>query len=476
MTILAASPLSQPQYDFLSSPAKWCCYGGAAGSGKTHALSLDMLRHCQGPHACPDFRGAIFRRKFPQITTEGGLLDHTKAMYGPLGATYNHTAAEFRFPSGAKIGLRTIQYEKDLDNFQGAQFDAVAFDESTQFPLNFVQYIWGRSRSKSGIKTTVRMSCNPDNDSWLYRFLFWWISPTTGLPIRERSGVIRHFILRDNKFEWFDEPRYNDNGDEETTSATFIGATLSDNKALEQSDPSYRSNLESLPPAEKERFLDGNWLSGSSGDTEWPRDLFLDVFVPDEHFPIPENQNCVRMFTIDPSKGRAPKKGDYSAIVCLAQTKDLAYVDADLKRRPPGQIIEDLFLFCEDPLHRIRSGDLIGIETLQFQELFRDMIYLYAKDHPEYALSIYLKSGSPIIQVEDTLNKMMRIRRLDRPIRNRQFRYRNNPGTTLLLQQLKTFTGIPEKGKHDDGPDALDMANQLPRHREEMYRRMREGK
>jgi hypothetical protein len=322
----------------------------------------------------------------------------------------------------------------------------------------------------------LRATMNPDADSWVYKFLYDWINPVTGYPIPELSGVIRHFKVDNGLFVWFEEPQYDENGHKTTTSATFIPATLDDNQALMASDPSYRQRLMQLTDQERERYLFGNWLSSSVTGTEWPRDCFIDVYVTEDDFPIPENRNCVRMFTVDASKGKNPKKGDYSAIVCLNQTKDLKYVDADLARRPPGQIVADLFTFCENPIHRIRSGDMIGIESLQFQELFRDMIYLYAGQNTEYALSKYLLSGNPIIPIEDSLNKMMRIRRLDSPIRKREFRFLQNPGTTLLLQQLKNFDGNVAVGKHDDGPDALDMAQQLPRHLETYYENLRKGK
>ena len=296
----------------------------------------------------------------------------------------------------------------------------------------------------------------------------------TGYPLPSRSGQIRHFVLSGDRFEWYDEPQYRinqDTGERQciSVSATFIPAKLSDNRHLEESDPTYRQNLEQLSESERERYLNGNWLASSQAETEWPRELFLDLYIPIEDFPSPDNRNCVRMFTLDASKGKSTKKGDYSAIVCLAQTSDLGYIDADIARRPPGQIVEDVFAFCDQEHHRIRSGDLIGIESLQFQELFRNLMYAYADSHREYALSKFLLAGNPIIPIEDTLNKMLRIRRLDGPLRKRQFRFVQNPGTTLLLQQLKQFDGTPGAGKYDDGPDALDMCRQLPIHRDAMY-------
>lgn len=475
--------LSDPQYRFLTSEAEWLCFGSGAGCGKTHILTLDFLRHTQGPHSNPDFRGLIVRRTFPQLSQPGALLDHCKSMYSPYGATYNHTRAEFTFPCGAKIALGTCQFQKNLDDYQGSQIDYLAVDEATQWPLQFVQYLWGRCRSKSGVKPRLRLSCNPDSMSWLYRFLYWWIDPETGFPIPERSGVIRYFRYVEPEFIWYDSPQYETNettGEEEcvTTSATFIGATLKDNEHLQKSDPGYRQRLEQMSEQDRQRFLEGSWLGSSQTGSEWHRDLFVNVYIPLEKFPVPKHANdVVRMFCVDPSKGKSVKKGDYSALVCMAQTSELAYVDADLKRRSPSEIIEDLFLFCEQDHHRIRSGDLIGIESTQFQSIFRDLIMNYAANHLDYALSKYLMSGGIIIPVEDMLKKEMRIRRgLDKRLTQREFRFLENPGTTLLLQQIKQFDGIPGVGKHDDGPDALAMCTQLPRYEQEYWENLRKEK
>jgi hypothetical protein len=71
------------------------------------------------------------------------------------------------------------------------------------------------------------------------------------------------------------------------------------------------------------------------------------------------------------------------------------------------------------------------------------------------------------------LKKEMRIRRLDGPLRRREFRYIENPSTSLLLNQFRNWDGIPGVGKHDDAIDALDMALQLPRHLERYYEELR---
>ena len=472
--------VSQKQYELLSSPADWVLFGGAAGGGKSYALMLDMLRHAQGPHGQRLFRGAIFRQTFPQLSQSGGLIDQTKSIYGPLGAIFNHTSNEHRFPVGAKISLNTLDQPKKLQGYLGAQFDALAIDEANQFDAKSVLFLWGRCRSQCGIRPTLRMSSNPDHDSWLFPLVSWYLDED-GYPVREKSGLIRHFRVVDEVFEWFDEAQYEmseETGEREcvTNSFTFIPSKLSDNQALQKSDPTYRRRLMQLSEQDRERYLEGCWLASSRTGQEWPRECFQDVMVSPDEWPAEGHVgDSVRMFAVDPSKGRSEKTGDYSAIVCLMQTSELKFVDADMCRRPPGQIVEDLFRFCEDPLHRVRSGDMVGMEATAFQEVMRDLVYQYAADHREMALSQWLLAGNPLIPVKDMLKKEMRIRRLDGPIRRRELRFLDTPGGRLLLSQLRNFDGIPGRGKHDDGPDALDQAQQMPLHLQRYYDEMRKG-
>ena len=469
---------SPPQYALLTCKADWCLFGGAAGGGKSYALMLDQLRHVQGPKAQALFRGAMFRRMYPNLSQPGGLIDQTKELYRHFGATYNHTNNEHRFPSGAKISLNTLDSEKKLSGYLGAQFDALSIDEANELSLKQVLFLWGRCRSRCGVRPTLRMSSNPDRDSWLFQFVQWYLTPN-GYPDPKKSGTIRHFRIVEEKPHWYDEPQYEPNpetGETQrvTNSFCFIPSKLTDNKALLRSDPSYRQRLLQMSQQERERFLEGNWLASSMGSSEWPRELFADVTIDHEEWPEPQHsRQSVRMFSVDPSKGRDVKRGDYSSICCLMQTEHLKFVDADLARRPPGQIVEDLFRFCDDPKHMIRSGDLIGIEATAFQEIMSNLILQYAADHPDFALSKYLRTGNVLIPVRDMLKKEMRIRRLDGPLRRREFRFLNNPGTQLLLSQLRQFDGKAAASQHDDGPDSLDMCQQLPIQLERYYEELR---
>ena len=120
-----------------------------------------------------------------------------------------------------------------------------------------------RNRSTCGVKPYVRATCNPDSDSWVAKFISWWIDPETGYPIQERSGKIRYMARVDeDKLIWVEskeELTAKGISLEEIKSVTFIASTLQDNKILLNSDPSYLANLKALPLVERERLLYGNW-------------------------------------------------------------------------------------------------------------------------------------------------------------------------------------------------------------------------
>jgi predicted phage terminase large subunit-like protein len=258
-------PQPGPQEKFLSSSADIAIYGGAAGGGKTYALLLENLRHIRNKK----FGSVFFRRSMPMITAEGGAWDVANELYRQLNAHMRQAPQlEAEFPGGAKVGFHHLQYEATVHDYQSAQMALIEFDELTQFTEHQFFYMLSRNRSTSGIRGYVRCGTNPNPDSWVRRFIDWWIDPKTGYAIPERSGVVRFFIRVEGELVWGDTPEqlvefhgiaggYAE--DPEPMSLTFIASDIYDNKILLDKDPSYLSKLKNLPRLEKEQLLKGNW-------------------------------------------------------------------------------------------------------------------------------------------------------------------------------------------------------------------------
>lgn len=265
ITDATIKPQRGPQTIFLASAADIAIYGGSAGGGKTWALLLEDLRHIHNP----GFGSVTFRRSTVQIRNEGGLWDESANLYPLVGADPKEHVLTWKFPSGATASFAHLEHDKTRFNWQGSQIPLIKFDELTHFTPTQFWYMVSRNRSMCGVRPYIRATCNPDADSWVAVLIAWWIDQDTGLPIPERSGVLRWFVRVGEDLKWADSPAelaqytmLNDAGERvpiPPKSLTFIPAKLTDNKALMAADPGYMASLLALPLVERERLLGGNW-------------------------------------------------------------------------------------------------------------------------------------------------------------------------------------------------------------------------
>ena len=237
---------SEKQMEFLSSEADIGLYGGGAGGGKSFGLLMTPLYHID----VPKFNAVFFRRSIVELRNAGGLWQESKNLYFDVNGTPREVYMDWNFKSGANIKFAHLENDNAVYNWQGSQIALLGFDEVTHFSEHQFFYLLSRNRSTCGIKPYIRATCNPDKDSWVRRFIDWWIDPDTGYAIPERSGVLRWFIRKDGKLLWgntkeellpFGNPK----------SVTFIPALLQDNKILMENDPNYLSNLEAQNKVER---------------------------------------------------------------------------------------------------------------------------------------------------------------------------------------------------------------------------------
>lgn len=264
------APQPGPQTQFLSTKADICIYGGGAGSGKTYGLALEGLRY----RNVPNFSTLILRRTLPEIKKEGGLWDETTNLYALFNATSSVGNLRHVFPGGGRVAFGGMEHEWDKKNYHGAQIPCICFDEVQTFTETQFTYMFSRNRSSTGIKGYIRGTCNPEADSWLKKWLKWWLDEKTGFPIAERSGVLRWFVRINNVNHWADKPeeltkKYGDKY--LPRSFTFIAATVFDNKILLQKDPGYLASLQSLDTVERGRLLEGNWNIKPTAGIYFPR-------------------------------------------------------------------------------------------------------------------------------------------------------------------------------------------------------------
>ena len=233
-----------------------------------------------------------------------------------------------------KVMFAHIERDEELEKWQGSQICEIGFDELTHFSENTFFFMLSRNRSACGVKPFVRATCNPDSDSWVAKFIEWWIDQDTGYPIPERSGAIRWMIRRDETIYWADRKeelweQFNLETDEEKSepkSVTFIMSSVYDNKELLKVDPGYLANLKALSLIQRERLLKGNWKIRSAAGLFFKRTQLGEIFekVPKD---VVRWVRCWDLAATEKNEGGDPA---YTAGVLIGKRNNGRYVIADV--------------------------------------------------------------------------------------------------------------------------------------------------
>lgn len=218
-------------------------YGGAAGGGKTHWLLVHVARQMLD---YPGNRGVIFRRVFPSLNRT--IIPRARSLYKPW-AEYNKVEHVFYFHNGSILELASLQYADSVDDYQGAEYGVVAFEEVTEFLESQVDYFKSRLRAPvDGPRPHLIATTNPGGvgHRWVKRE---WVKP-------KPEDVAQHSPAPEPYRVWKAQPK----GAEPPMTRAFVPATLDDNPALLERDPSYRDRLRALKNvALRKAYEKGDW-------------------------------------------------------------------------------------------------------------------------------------------------------------------------------------------------------------------------
>lgn len=248
MPTLKILPPNEKQKMFLKARTKHVGFGGARGGGKSWGVQtkakLLALKYGRPNMDSDGIKILIVRRTFPELVN-----NHINPLRTGLHgiACYNKTEKVFTFPNGASIKFGYCNNDKDLDQYQGAEYDVIFLDEATQLKEEWIKKIITCVRGVNDFPKRVYYTCNPGGASHTY--------------------FKRLFI----------DKRYEDG--EHPEDYTFIQALVTDNKALMASQPDYIKQLEALPPKLREAWLHGRW------------DIFEGQFFEDFR-EMPDTEKC----------------------------------------------------------------------------------------------------------------------------------------------------------------------------------------
>ena len=181
-------------------------------------------------------------------------------------------------------------------------------------------------------------------------------------------------------------------------------------------------------------------------DSEFCSDYFspLDDYRQDP----PLETHRWRVMALDPSLGNN-EKSDYSAWgLGILDFEGKMWIEADLRRRDAVQIINDGI----EHVKRFKPH-AIFVESITFQKVLMDQFDKALREAgfviPVFGINRHEKE------------KLLRIRAVLTPhLAQHSFRWKRNPGTQLMLEQLRGFPGA----RYKDGPDMLSMLVQGIQH------------
>lgn len=444
---IVVGPASKKQEMFLNSDATITLCGGAAGSGKTFTSLLIALKFMMVPRST----GVIFRRTSKMLTAPGSIWHEAVGLYTQLvpGIKLKHRETEMTFPNGSVLKFSHMQHESNMYDHKGGQYSLVIFDEATDFSEEMVVYLLSRMRN-ANVNYTPQMflMTNPDFNSFLRLWIQDYYLDERGIPVDEKAGHKRWYYRQGNTMLWYNtkeeaEAVHGVDADNGLGSFCFIGATCKDNPPLLKANPSYISNLMSLPRVEMERLLLGSWFARPEASGFFKREWCSEVNYPNA---LAKNRVRAWDFAFSLPSEQYPNP-DWTAGVLVSKDKTNVYTVEDVVR-------------IRERVHKV--------EELVFKTAMRDGqgVVISLPLDPAAAAGAYAKD------LQRKLAEMGFSVRLSKPVKSKVTRFA--PFSSLaqagfvqvvkaewnkdFYEELEIFDGEPSKTKKDDQADCCSDA------------------
>lgn len=366
---------------FLSLEDREVMYGGSAGCGKSDALLLSAMQYVD----IPDYSAIIFRRTFVDLNQSGALMDRAKAWFTNTDAKYSASERSWYFPTSrarrpARLAFAYIQDEGDIYNYQGAEFQFVAYDELTQHPFRSYSYLFSRLRRLKNSLVPIRMrsATNPGGKfaDWV-KENFITDEYLKASPYQQSNGVWTKEticgecnstgIFEGNKCIYCEgighRTRY------------FVPARLMDNPSIDLAE--YSRSLIELPPVERYRLEHGDWSITEQGN------LF--------------HMESLRSYTRVGDHFKLTRPGQSDLLITMQEliffiTSDTASVESNLA---------DFTCISTWAFHQ-RSGSLILIESrlakMEVPKIAPAIINQSARDKSQFTMVEHAQCGIGVIQ------------------------------------------------------------------------------
>ena len=282
---LKIMPQEGCQEKFVASNADITFIGGNRGGGKSFAMLLEPLKDINNRY----FNAIIFRKEKKDFDNLEKESAHLYSQFGKYNRSQSDMTWNFNKGGSLTFSVFSDSVSDFKERLRGKQYSYIAVDEIPQMEYQKFKFLMTCNRNARGIHNRIVGTCNPDPDSWVRKFIDWWIGED-GFPIGERDGVIRCCFMdgdTPDSIYWGDtpeevylqckdiidknwKPEFEELGFDKITmfvkSVTFIRGRLEENIKLIGSDPNYVSSLVQQDEEQRSRDLEGNWNFKNAGD------------------------------------------------------------------------------------------------------------------------------------------------------------------------------------------------------------------
>lgn len=318
------------------------------GGGKTRICLTKFLQYIDDPNT----KIIIFRQTYKQIKGVGSLEDASKDIYPHFGGIYKVQQMRWVFPSGAMIQFGAVDSLKALEGYKGTEFTHVLIDEAADWPEEYVTFLMSRVRSaKFKGKMQIVMSCNPDNSSFLFKWVEWCLDEE-GVPRKGSENHTRYMVTLGGKAYFGDSVQelYDKYGHGTVIGETFIcksykmvHCNIYDNPVLLKNNPDYLANLLAQNRINQLRFLFGSWTARLSSTGYFKRE-WCEVIdrIPPEAKIVSRLRGYDLAASPEPDANSTNRSPDYTAGVLLSRDSlGTYYIEhVDRYRKRSGEVIQ----------------------------------------------------------------------------------------------------------------------------------------
>jgi predicted phage terminase large subunit-like protein len=183
----------------------------------------------------PRYSAIIFRKSFTDLSKAGALIDRSHEWLDSTDAKWDGVNHIWNFPSGAKLSFGALENDRDVYHHQSAEYQAIGFDELTQFSEFQYRYMISRLRRLEDDYVPLQM-----------------------LSASNPGGLGHDWVKQRFLIEGYEYNR------------AFVPGRMQDNPHLDQ--VAYLESLNALDPVTRQQLLLGDWNARHGGSIfrrEW---------------------------------------------------------------------------------------------------------------------------------------------------------------------------------------------------------------